>query len=45
MIEGYFEHLGLKTSKETLQQYYIAETEMVEEILESIENNTKALLE
>ena len=44
MMSGYLEYLGIKASKESremLQQYYTSETEMIQDILDSLDNKTE----
>lgn len=43
-MSGYLEYLGIKVSKESrkmLQQYYASETEMIQDILDSLDNKTE----
>lgn len=43
-MPGYLEYLGIKASKESremLQQYYASETEMIQDILDSLDNKTE----
>ena len=43
-MSDYLEYLGIKVSKESremLQQYYASETEMIQDILDSLDNKTE----
>lgn len=43
-MSGYFEYLGIKASKKSrkmLQQYYASETEMIQDIMDSLDNKTE----
>ena len=44
MMSGYLEYLGIKASKESremLQQYHIAETEMIQDIMDLLDDKTE----
>ena len=43
-MPDYLESLGIKASKESremLQQYYASETEMIQDIMDSLDNKTE----
>lgn len=43
-MSGYLEYLRIKVSKESremLQQYYVSETEMIQDIMDSLDNKTE----